>query len=74
MFEPAYVHIGSAQADFFTLLFLGRMLFIAKELEEDGMSNIGMMSSIFQYSFCSENNVFEHFSYLETGILWVFFK
>lgn len=60
--EPAYVHIGSAQADFCTLLFLGRMLFIAKELEDDS-SNIGMIFSSLQYSFCSENNVFEHISY-----------
>lgn len=48
------------------------MLFVAKELEEDGMSNIGMFSS-FQYSFYSKN-VFEPVSYLETGILWLIFK
>lgn len=63
MFEPAYVHIGSAQADLCTLLFLGRMLFIAKELEEDDTSNIGMIFSSLQYSFCCENNVFERVSY-----------
>lgn len=32
---------------------LERMLFAAKELEEDGISNIGMMVFSFQSSFCS---------------------
>lgn len=51
--EAALVHLSSALADFCTLLFLGRMLFAAKELEEDGISNIGMVFFSFQSSFCS---------------------
>lgn len=60
--------IGSTQAEFCTLLVLERMIFITKELEEDGLSSIGMMASSFQYSFRPEN-VFKRVSYLLTGIL-----
>lgn len=35
------VHMDNAQADFCTLLFLGRMLIIAKGFEEDGTSITG---------------------------------